>query len=358
VPGSYQQYLCHRGEWEAWLQEQNRRYPDGRFPDGRETDARKALAAMTHELLQGYETKKRIFVSTEGDFNSVSFLSLPYGDGFIADHFAVRNVAGIYDLIHPRYPTGGSRALILSAPEYGFGELDLPYLNGSEQEGVMTALMLRDGSGMTVDTLFGMDATKKNLLGLLEKHTYRILHFSTHGSVRDKRMCMALTGANESEEGLLWEDQLSEAIKGGADTAVLNLCFAGKTDTAVQNSLSGFVKVMLLSGVGTVVAPISPVNDMDCLALTAAFYEKYVTENLPAEEALQQAICHIRKRPSDGGNKQPVGAPPLTDSKAAGAAEEDRNGASAADDTGPEAWAQWVCYSAAADGPAPGAADR
>lgn len=358
TPGSYAQYLCRRAEWEAWMRLQRRQHPDGRLENGRDADARRALAAVTAELLRDYGQKKRIFAAAEGDWNNVSFLSLPWGSGFIADRFAVRNIACAYDLVHPRPPAGENRALVLSAPEYGFGERNLPYLNGSEQEGLTTAFLLGQAFGLTVDSLSCMDATREKLLELLGKHTYRILHFSTHGDIENGRMCMALTGANESEQGLLWDHQLAQALPRGADAAVLSLCFAGKSDAAAQNSLGGFIRSMLLSGVGAVVAPVSTVGDAAAMEVTAAFYQKYLGEGLPAEVALQQAVVQLRgitqKTLKDtlAHREALAQAMPFTQRMAREVSELTEEDMTDIQLGEPEEWMQWVCYSAAAD-PAP-----
>jgi len=271
---------------------------------------------LTERLLAGHENKQRIFVCTEGAFNGASFLSLPYKDGYIVDCFAVRNIANIYDILHPRIRSAANRALVLSAPEYGPGNLEP--LKGSEVEGEQLKRLLQRQACIPVDALSGDAARRDPLLNLLHQNHYQILHFSTHGGFgADNRLFMALAGANRSSDALLYEDEIIQMVSGGGDMTILSLCYAGAIDQQIQNSLSGFFKSFLLVGTSSVIAPIMKTQDNSSAVFFNLFYRIYLESEEPIEIVLRKAICQLREM-----------YPQFADFNH---------------------WAPWVCYSAAAD---------
>lgn len=338
--GSYQQYLFDRDRWCEWEEKLNylKSLDSAGFREAK-LNSYVFFKIMTEELLCGYEDKKRIIVSTEGDLNGISFLSLPYKDGFVVDYFAVRNIANTYDLVHPRSKTDSNRALVLSAPDYGFGKRHYPYLLGSELEGKMVEAVFKAQHGMDVDSLSDRQADREKLLCLLGKNQYRIIHFSTHGDFVGTRLFMALAGANESDDGLLYEDEIRKAAFNGADVAILALCYAGKMNLYLQDSLSGFIKSVLLAGAASALSPINPIPDGSSVLFFSVFYGMFLQDDLPIEVVLQKTINTIRKIKmediitigidlGDADGFDPSAEYPFSD---------------------PQHWASWVCYSAASD---------
>ena len=258
---------------------------------------------ITEYILENQSSTKRLIVCADGDVNRLNIAALPYLDGYITDYYAVRNIGSVLDIIYPSQKKSVKTALLFNAPDYGgdtSGEQDSDwqYLLGSELEGQFIYGTLKDKLNI-VDHLYGQEADKSALLKELEKK-HDILHISTHGTVIDGKVSIITAGANIADSDSLVSDaEMGVYSLENTSAAVFALCFGAQQLSSLQDSLSGFIKASLLSGVNTVIAPIQPIDDLSTVILLNEFYKYYLSEResdgrINAEQALKKAIQRTR----------------------------------------------------------------
>lgn len=253
-------------------------------------------------ILEKQPEAQCLIVCADGDINQINVASLPYLDGYITDYYSVRNIGSVLDIMYPSEKKPIDSALIFNAPDYGACNTTEPdsgwrYLYGSELEGQIITDTLTGISNIAVDCLSGYAASKtglKNGLG----NKYGILHISTHGEITDGKVSIVASGANLPEsDSLISDSDISCYSLENTSVAVFALCFGAKQLLSLQDSLSGFIKVSLLTGVNSVIAPIKPIDDLSTVILLNEFYKSYLSDqsdNGNAEQALREAIYRTR----------------------------------------------------------------
>ena len=255
-------------------------------------------------VLQGIKVESLI-VCADGDINQLNIAALPYLDSYVTDYFPVRNIGSVMDIVYPSKRTPIKSALLFNAPDYGEAEandqsLDLDYLDGSEIEKEILTNTLTSKFGITVESLSGAEASKTALLSKIKKAN-GILHISTHGNIVDGAVAIVTAGANITEKDTsISDNEISSGYMENVSLAVFALCFGAKQAAALQDSLSGFIKASLLSGVNTVIAPIKRIFDISTVVLLNEFYKFYLLKQneggaYSAEQALQKAMKRTRE---------------------------------------------------------------
>jgi hypothetical protein len=278
------------------------------------------LKSITDDILANFSEKRRILLRTEGDFNDVSFLSLPHRDGVILDYFSVRNLASVYDVIYPLENSDSNCISIISDPYFGPIDGDSEYLKpgehgyfkplpGSQKEGEIIEELFKS-KGFKLSHGSGINANIISAFALSQVLHYRLSHYSTHCIFDNKndKLCLVLAGANKrtsggsvfddiselqesmqdltslfsngkerENNGIVPEDELYKLINSGTDVAVFSCCESGKVSLELQNSLSGFIKHMMIADVITVIAPIETINDALTWKLWELFYSGFIS---------------------------------------------------------------------------------
>jgi len=294
---------------------------------------------ITEHIFQNINADSLI-VCADGDINQLNIAALPFRDGYVIDHYPVRNIGSVMDIVYPRKPEHIKSALMFNAPYYNetedYEQNDKwEYLAGSEIEQEIVAEILADKFGVAVECLHGLTATKSELLDRV-KNTDGILHISTHGNAVDGEVSIITAGANiPGVDAMISDREMRGGYLESIPLAVFALCFGAKQLASLQDSLSGFIKAALLSGVNSIIAPIKPIYDISTVFLLCEFYKYYLTEQREGgassvEQALQIAIQRTRGV-SWAGLRQEYGIEleikdeyPFSD---------------------PKHWAAWVCYS-------------
>lgn len=103
---------------------------------------------------------------------------------------------------------------------------------------------------LSVDCLCGETASKAELKNRLE-NKYNLLHISTHGMVIDGKVSIVDSGVNnKTEDALISDKDMNDSSLEDTSVVVFALCFGAKQLLSLQDSLSGFIKTSLLSGIG------------------------------------------------------------------------------------------------------------
>lgn len=296
---------------------------------------------ITEDLLADLQDVVHIVVSTEGDMSSVSFASLPYKEGYVTDYFSVRNIGSIYDLIDSRKRMKLKDAFILTDPDLGekpenevFKRLPASVLESNWLKDSLTNLASIKESDILhlSDAEATLEATKDALSS--KKESYSIIHFVTHGVLKDNAVGLLTAESYSNEEAILWETDLVGKSLDETALIVFSICKGGKQTTKIDDNLSGFVRFSLICGANTVIAPLSDVEGSSCPVIMNTFYKVYLeSPDCRPEAALQQAIKRIRKI------TRLELAEMLNDDVTTLTDPEDRPFAS------PEHWMPWVCYS-------------
>ena len=293
------------------------------------------FANITEYILRGVAPPQTLIVCMDGDLNQLSFAALPLIAGYVADHYAVRNIASVIDIVYPHPKKGIETALVVTAPDYGVDDEQKPKwkpLFMSRKEGEFITEILADDNSVTVDLVSGYEATAENITAKLADQSYNIVHISTHGFFEDGNVYMVTARANLDEGKIVISDSdFGAASLKNTALATLALCFGGKQSLVLQDSLSGFIKASLLAGANTIIAPVAPIPDLATAIFMSEFYRRYAANNETenAEVTLQKTIVAIRKMSKAELLKkyriEAEGDYPFEDAKH---------------------WGKWVCFSA------------
>jgi len=294
---------------------------------------------ITEFIFRGIKTET-VIVCADGDINQLNIAALPFIDGYITDHFAVRNIGSVMDIVYPAERKPIKSALLFNAPYYSETQDSRQgdkwdYLDGSEIEQEIIAETLATRFGIEAERIIGKTATKESLLSKV-KSADGILHISTHGDAANGAVAVVTAGANISgTDALVSESEISSGHLENIPLAVFALCLGAKQLAALQDSLGGFVKASLLSGVNSIIAPIKPISDISTVVLLNEFYKFYLTAKsdggaYSVEQALQQAVQRTRT----------ITAKELLDEYSI---ELDTNNKYPFSE--PEHWSPWVCFS-------------
>jgi hypothetical protein len=264
-----------------------------------EKDGISFFKSLTSKILDDYQDKNRVFVASDGDFNNISFASLPYKDGFVIDSFAVRNIANVYELVNTTAIKTPKKALIVSVSEFGSGRLPSP-LSGTKKEGEHVETVLTHKS-ISTDRLIDADATKDKISDSIKQNSYDIIHFSTHGDDETKELQIALFNANINKESFINVSDFDDIILNPPNLLFLSLCHGGAITANLQESVSGFIKSAIISGIQNIVAPLYEIPDEQTVLFCEFFYDKYLQENSGSiDESFRYALNKLKEIDSEG----------------------------------------------------------
>lgn len=180
---------------------------------------------------------------------------------------------------------------------------DLPELPETRQEVSAIAGLFKSGT----DLKLGDAATEENFRSL-PLDQYRVLHFATHGLLRDdidglSQAALVFTPQDAKDK---WDDGLLTAgdvanLNLAAQLVVLSACNTANFDPAIFISpLEGLASAFASAGAPTTVASLWSVNSQTGLRLMVRFYQKLLGAGAPSvAAALQQAMIDtIREAPS------------------------------------------------------------
>jgi CHAT domain-containing protein len=171
--------------------------------------------------------------------------------------------------------TGGQRLARRSAPAAAGALADLPELPEAADELRAIAALFRGSARL----LLGAQATEARFR-LRRLSRYAILHFATHGLIRDDlpglaEAALVLTpeaSGEESDDGLLTASELA-ALRLRARLVVLSACNTARFDTSLfAGDVQGLSAALSVAGVPAVVASLWPVESATTRRLMTAFY--------------------------------------------------------------------------------------
>jgi len=305
-------------------------------------DSTEFFSSLSKRLFEKLPEGQSLIVCADGDINQLNIAALPLQSGYVTDNFPVRNIGSVMDIVQPIKRKAIKSALLYNAPYYNETEASQQgdkweYLSGSEIEQEIVANTLTDTFGIAVERISGLEATKAELLGRA-RNASGILHISTHGQAADGEVSIITVGANiPGVDAMISDVEMCGGYLENTTLAVFALCFGAKQLASLQDSLSGFIKAALLSGVNSVIAPIKPIYDISTVFLLNEFYKVYLTGQLEGGRCSVAQALQIAVRRTRGISKaelyQEYGIEleandeeyPFSD---------------------PKHWAAWVCFSA------------
>jgi hypothetical protein len=263
------------------------------------------FADITEYILHGVKPPQTLLVCVDGDLNQVSFAALPLLAGYVTDHYAVRNIASVFDVVYPHRKKEIKTALVVSAPDYGASKEQPPKwkpLLMSRKEGDFITEIMSGDHFISVDRIGGNEATADNITAALASQSYNTVHISTHGYFADRNVYMVTAGANSSDSNtVISDDDVGAFSLEDTSFVSLALCFGGKQNHVLQDSLSGFIKACLLAGANTIIAPTAPIPDLATAIFMSEFYSRYLSayETESAEVSMQKTIVVMRNMKKD-----------------------------------------------------------
>lgn len=153
----------------------------------------------------------------------------------------------------------------------------------------------------TTENYTGFAATRENLLNL-KTGDYKIIHFATHGLVKEKHPELSgiMFSRFDAEGQKLDHSVRIQDIYGlnlNADLVVLSACETGIGKEIRGEGLVSLNNAFLQTGAKSVVATLWKVEDGATLELMRNFYDLMVNEKLPPSKALQKSQIKLRENP-------------------------------------------------------------
>ncbi|PSM32184.1 CHAT domain-containing protein [Haliangium sp. UPWRP_2] len=145
-------------------------------------------------------------------------------------------------------------------------------------------------SGEPVRMLLGADA-RESSLKRLDLHSYRYLHFATHGLGRDEMLrleepALVLSG-EPGQDGILRASEASD-LKLQAELTVLSACETGTGEIYPVEGVMGLSRSFLLAGSLSVLVSLWPVDSKSTAVFMVDFY-RYLRTGATPESALRSA---------------------------------------------------------------------
>jgi CHAT domain-containing protein/tetratricopeptide (TPR) repeat protein len=148
---------------------------------------------------------------------------------------------------------------------------------------------------------FDLEANRDALLSG-ELHTYRVVHFATHG-IADTRnpelsglVLSLVDAAGKPREGFLGLSDIYD-LDLAADLVVLSGCRTALGKEVRGEGLMGLTRGFLYAGVPRVVGSLWPVQDRTTAELMSFFYKAMWQRGLPPAAALREAQRSLRRDP-------------------------------------------------------------
>jgi len=205
----------------------------------------------------------------------------------------------------PRQEAKREVASLTSIASQGFGERSYLFLLGqppqplpeTEHEAISVARLY----GGT--PLLGEQATEATLRRNIQ--TADVIHLATHGylhPVRAMSSGVLLTvpekepGPGETDnDGALQAWEIYSQLRLKAELVVLSGCETGRGQEVKGEGLIGLTRAFQYAGARSIVASQWKVADRSTAALMVAFHRS-LRQGLPKDEALRQAMAHLRQR--------------------------------------------------------------
>lgn len=254
------------------------------------------VVEMVCDILDKFENRKRkIAVCFNSICSNISFASIKYKNGYVIDYFAVRNIVSIYELIDARNKGDYKKNLVVY-PVICHG---WEPLHSSKDECEYIIDQLRQKKFEVLE-LTQHKATKQNVENSLKNENFNIVHISTHGEIDAYKedLYMVLAGENGNGYSKLYESELVN-FASKINIIVFSLCVGGKMKDGVKDSISGFIRAMLLSGATSIIAPLDYVHEDATRELFKTFYSLYLNDentNKHISEIWQNAITDFRQK--------------------------------------------------------------
>ena len=144
------------------------------------------------------------------------------------------------------------------------------------------------------DLFFGEDANEQNVKTPERLSRYRMVHFSTHGYINERRprfsaLVLSFPGKSQraTEDGLLSAYEIFN-LKLNADLVVLSACETGLGKEIKGEGLMSLMRAFMYAGTPSVVVSLWNVNDESAADLMIRFYRNLKT-GMNKSEALRQA---------------------------------------------------------------------
>jgi CHAT domain-containing protein/Tfp pilus assembly protein PilF len=232
--------------------------------------------------------------------------------------------------VQPENRTGGQRGLSFVQSDSTLRGDSWNFLKWSEREvdNVQAALQQ---SGISAQTIRGWQATEESFKQIGRSGpSPRILHVSTHGfffpdpaisksrnlssegavfKLSDHPMIrsgLILAGANHAwktgralgnrEDGILTAYEISQINLSNTELVVLSACETGLGHIEGNEGVYGLQRAFKIAGAKTLVMSLWQVPDYQTQELMTEFYKKFLTEKLPARQALLAAQNEMRRR--------------------------------------------------------------
>lgn len=168
---------------------------------------------------------------------------------------------------------------------------DPPNLEGAEREAQQVESVLR-GMGYTVASVIGSDRRASDVLALLYRDAYRILHISAHGVFDLPHKDGLRRSGVVLSDGLLITAAEIDAMETVPELVFLNCCHLAKMDEVHRdgNKLAASIARQLIEiGVRCVVVAGWAVNDEMASMFGQVFYGKLLMERMSFGDAVYQA---------------------------------------------------------------------
>ncbi len=142
-------------------------------------------------------------------------------------------------------------------------------------------------AALDVSPILGAAVTRDAVRARLNDGHYDIVHFAGHGAYSASGMHGLVLA-----DGFFTDDDL-HATALSATVVNLAACWAGMTDFSVWNELGGFVRALLIAGVGNVVGSNYPLGDTTGRIFGVAFAQRLAADITRPCSAFREALCAL-----------------------------------------------------------------
>jgi hypothetical protein len=191
---------------------------------------------------------------------------------------------------------------------------DPPTLAGAEAESMAVATALRS-LGYVVEPAIGEDRKASDVLALLYRKPYRVLHISGHGVFNLKHVDGTRRSGVVLSDGLLITAAEINAMETVPELVFLNCCHLGQVDRTVRdgNKLAASVARELIEiGVRCVIVAGWAVDDTSARVFGETFYRSLMQDGRPFGDAVFEArkvVWAVNSRDITWGAFQAYGEP-------------------------------------------------
>mgnify|MGYP000591946960 CR=1 FL=1 len=288
-----------------------------------------------NKLIPYLPESREIEIAPVGQINRIAFSGLPMdsdAESYLADHYEISYRGSLRNRVSAKAPLEKNQhALVVGDIDYGLGDstnFQIIPLHATAKEVKEVAASLK-ASGTKPIILKGSAASEKTVIDKLEKQSYTLQHYATHGfflphktkgkmrnlSVYEYRLTeidnplfrsglilgninsiwINRDSINASNDGILTAYEIATLDLSNTALAVLSGCVTGLGDIHAAEGILGLRYAFKLAGVQNLILSLWEVDDQATSEFMGYFYKAY-EQCHDAKEALTKARKLMRSK--------------------------------------------------------------